>query len=331
MGPDEKNLRKQLLGSGLAASLIDAAWPHWWSEAAEASPSARNELRFILARALGLDPRALIDGDQVRFAATVGPRFKALKAEDAPQRHAIVSFGQSVARMLNAALPDRSPPQISAMRIREFLLENGVVPDFQSITALCWQIGIPVVYLELLPFSTKRMHAMAAGQGGRSAILVAIKDSLYAKAAFTIAHELGHIMLGHLEGESAYVDIDDPMALGELPDEEQAANEFALELLTGRRQPIITTSIDDYSAAQLAQAAQKTGTTERIDPSTIALCDGFRTGDWKRSTIACLRIQGRAANIATEANEHAEELLDMDEVGEDGEVYLRRVLGLADV
>lgn len=330
MGPTERNLRRQLRGSGLAKPLIDAAWPQWWTDAAEASASARNELRFALARALGLDPRALIEGDQVRFTAITGPRFKALTAQDAGEQRAIMSFGQSVARLLNAATPAEPGPLIPAERLRTFLLDNGAVPTFHSITGLCWQLGIPVIYLNLSPLEAKRMHAMATGQGPRSVILVAVKDSLYAKAAFTIAHELGHIMLGHLEGEAAFLDLADPLSAGDDDPDEIEANRFALELLTGRPSPVITASDEDYSHAQLARAAEHAGADEGIDPGTIALCDGFRTGDWRRSIAACKLIQGAAANIAQEANLYAEQQLDMEEIGDDGRTYLRRVLGLAD-
>lgn len=330
MGADEDNLRKRLRNSGLASALIDAAWPRWWTDAAANSVSARNELRFALARSIGLDPRALVDGDQVRFAATVGPRFKALSAADAAEHHAIMSFGQSVARLLGTATATKPAPCVSAGRLRSFMLDHGIVPSFQSITAICWQFGIPLAYLEITPLEAKRMHAMAVGQGGRSAILVAVRDSLYAKAAFTIAHELGHIMLGHLDQEEAYLDIDDPMSSSDGAPDEDEANRYALELLTGRPEPVITTSTEDYSAQQLAQAATDAGAVEGVDPATIALCDGFRTGDWARSTAACLRLQGRPANVAIEANGYAERQLDMSKLGDDSRSYLRQVLGIDD-
>src|SRR3546814_1754744 len=53
--------------TGLSESAITAAWPDWWSEAAEASPAAQAELRFSLARKLGLDARSLLGEDQPRF------------------------------------------------------------------------------------------------------------------------------------------------------------------------------------------------------------------------------------------------------------------------
>jgi hypothetical protein len=327
MGPSEKRLRTQLRRAGIRKAAIDAAWPRWWTEAAEASASARNELRFALSRALGLDPRALVGGDRVAFAATVSARFKALTAAGAGEQDALASFGQSLARLLGAARPASPPARVAARRLRSFMLDHGIIPSFQSLVALCWSVGVPVVYPEVLPLDAKRMHAMAAGQEGRFAILIAVRDSLYAKAAFTVAHELGHIMLGHLGGAAAFLDQDDPFSGKTDEPEEDEANRFALELLTGRPSPIITSTTDTYNATELASAATLTGANEAIDPGTIALCDGFRTGDWARSIRACQLIQGEAADIAGEANGYALRQLDLDLLGEDGRSYLERVLG----
>lgn len=50
----------------------------------------------------------------------------------------------------------------------------------------------------------------------------------YVRQRFTLAHELGHYMLGH--EDSLYVDIDDP-TFDHSDDLEREANEFAAELL----------------------------------------------------------------------------------------------------
>jgi hypothetical protein len=45
---------------GFSDSEINAAWPNWWSDEAEASTSCRAELCFHVARQLKIDPRFLI-------------------------------------------------------------------------------------------------------------------------------------------------------------------------------------------------------------------------------------------------------------------------------
>src|SRR4051794_15887231 len=67
-GESAGDLRLRLRRLGLSDDAISAAWPQWWSADAEASPSARAELRFGIARRLGLDPRSLLgEQDEPRF------------------------------------------------------------------------------------------------------------------------------------------------------------------------------------------------------------------------------------------------------------------------
>ena len=52
MANDGKSLIDSLRNAGFSAAAISAAWPSWWTEEAEESPSGRAELRFALARRL---------------------------------------------------------------------------------------------------------------------------------------------------------------------------------------------------------------------------------------------------------------------------------------
>lgn len=90
--------------TGLSDSAIDAAWPEWWSEAADASASARAELRFSVARNLGLDPRSLLDDESPRFLWDDSAKYKNFKGDVEREKPAITAFGSSVARTLLKAL-----------------------------------------------------------------------------------------------------------------------------------------------------------------------------------------------------------------------------------
>jgi hypothetical protein len=109
-------LRWSLRSLGLSDTVIEAAWPEWWSEAAEASTSAQSELRFSIARKLGLDPKSLLE-DEPQFVWKDEAKFKRLTTETEIERSALASFGISVGRaLLSATAPssNRIPadPQI---------------------------------------------------------------------------------------------------------------------------------------------------------------------------------------------------------------------------
>ena len=56
MDGERKRLTDELRQAGFSRTAIDAAWPSWWDEGLASSPSGRAELRFALARRVGLRP-----------------------------------------------------------------------------------------------------------------------------------------------------------------------------------------------------------------------------------------------------------------------------------
>jgi hypothetical protein len=190
---------------------IDAAWPTWWIEEAEASASARAELRFSLARKLGLDPLSLLeDSEEPRFVWREEARFKHLAGEGELERAAITSFGRAVGAILISAAPAASTTisGVSANALRELILGRQAHVRLLDLLSLCWSVGIPVIHLRVFPWPQKRMAAMAVRLADRCAILLG-KDSMYpANISFFVAHELGHVALQHLEPGRAIVDLE---------------------------------------------------------------------------------------------------------------------------
>jgi hypothetical protein len=94
---------------------------------------------------------------------------------------------------------------------------------------------------------------------------------------FILAHELGHILRGHVSKNGVLVDqeIDRTYATDE---EEQAANAFALELLSGIPTLEVLPVGFKASARSLAQAALDAGTHERIDPGHLVLNCAYQMG-----------------------------------------------------
>ena len=89
-----RKLRSRLRELGLSSAAIEAAWPGWWSDEANSSLSAQAELRFGVARRLGLDPRSLLDDREApRFMWREEARFKHLSGEGELEQAGITSFG----------------------------------------------------------------------------------------------------------------------------------------------------------------------------------------------------------------------------------------------
>ena len=160
MTADSEDLRRELRRAGLSEQVISAAWPSWWSEDLADDLSGRYELRFALARRLGLSPRELL-GERVRFVWNDEARFKHLSVQDETHRAALASFGVTVGRALLRATPAAgSLDGVDASGLRAALLGDRTLVDLPGLLYACWAIGIPVVHLRVFPLDTKSMHAM---------------------------------------------------------------------------------------------------------------------------------------------------------------------------
>ena len=327
------NLRSRLKMLGLSDSAVEAAWPKWWSNEANSSVSARVELRFSLARKLGLDPLSLLDDEhQPRFVWKDEARFKHLSGEGELELSAIISFGKAVGSLLIAATPSiASLAATTAKTIRSALLhaERPYV-GLQDLLSLCWSVGIPVIHLRVFPWPQKRMAAMSVRVGDRTAILLG-KDANYPPhIAFYLAHEIGHMVLGHLSEEVAIVDLEP--ATPEIPEtdeEESAADRFALELLTGDPRPVVLPNKPRYSARELARVALNASVQLKIEPGTLALCFGYSTSDWATANASLKEIYRERKPVWREVNKVAQTQIELDRIPDDSHDFLNALLGLS--
>ena len=315
--------------TGLTDSVISAAWPDWWSDAADASPSAQAELRFTLARKLGLDPRSLLAEEAPRFLWNEAAKYKNFSGDNDKDRPAITSFGASIGRMLIKGVPNYQPIEgTSAATIRSSILANQPFIRLEHILAMTWGIGVPTVHLRVYPLSAKRMCAMAVRTRERASILLA-RDSQYpASIAFHLAHEVGHVALGHVEEDSALVDMEYPGQSQEnADDEELAADRYALELLTGDPDFTVEKLGQGRSARQLAQEALKIGPANHIEPGTLALCYGHITQEWPTVQAAMAHIYDNPIPAWSITNQIAAREIRWDLIGDENASFLHAVLG----
>ena len=323
---DADSLKAELRAAGLSKAAVDAAWPEWWSDRADGSASARTELRLAVARNLGLSPSSLV-GERVDFVWRDRARFKHLRA-DGEMHAALNSFGMSVGRSLIAATDWRHDlVGMEARELRALLLGMGP-PNLEGLITVCWAVGTPVAHLKVWPLAQKAMHAMVVGQAGRHAILFSREARYPAMAAFTLAHEIGHIALGHVPADDMLVDAEDPAATADHDDEELAADRFALEVLLGDPDPDIRIPFDRFNHVELAQAVLQAGPRYGIDPGTIALAVAHRRNAWPVAMAAMRLIQPQAIDVPSMINQVAQGQLDLDRLGYDTSVFIERTLGI---
>ncbi|WP_202966776.1 hypothetical protein [Sphingopyxis sp. C-1] len=325
MAGDKNSLISLLRRVGISRSAIDAAWPSWWTEEADSSLSGRAELRFALARRLGLEPQPLL-GERVEFVWNDEARFKHLSTQDEGQRAALASFGLAIGRLLLRATPAPPSATIDAETLRTAILAGSQFVDLSSLVATCWALRIPVIHLRVFPLETKSMHAMVVKEDGRFAILLGRDAGYPAPVAFTLAHEVGHIMLGHLADAPALIDLEDPALSRGKDDQENDADRFALTLLTGSPEPEIVPNLGRFNAPTLAASVLEAGPRHSVEPGMLALCVAHNRNAWPVAMSAMRFIYSEPKPVWREINGIADGELLWDELGDEASHYLRNVM-----
>ena len=326
---DAPRFRKRLSEVGLSEAVINAAWPDWWSEEAESSSSARAELRYSLARKLGLDPQSLLeDDDSPQFIWKEAARFKHLSGETEFEKSALTSFGRAFAKaLLHARRSSEVFERMTALELRKTILRRQPYVRFVDLIALCWSLGIPTAHLRVFPLPQKRMAAMSVQVSDGAAILLGRDANYPPQISFFLAHELAHIFLGHLKENEVLVDLEREEDGEEKDVEEKEADAFALELLTGDPEPRVISTMPNAGAGSLARAVLEAAPDVRIEPGTLALCFGFSTGEWPTAYGALPYIYETSKPVWKEVNRIAFDQLSLDALPQDLSLYVQRVLG----
>ncbi len=188
-------------------------------------------------------------------------------------------------------------------------------------------LGVPIIHLRVFPLDAKRMHAMAAKAAGRHAILLGHDAHYPALVAFTLAHEIGHIMLGHIASSSAIIDVGDPLGVPQGDAEEEEADRYALELLLGTSRPDIRTNVSQFSSCNRpSRARARAGPADRT--AHAALCLAFSKSCGRSRTPRCsTSIRNRSRSGRNSIRSPHQEL-DLAALSDDDADYLRNIMGI---
>ena len=267
----ESQLRRELQQAGIANAAINAVWPEWWSAEARDSLSATAELTYTVARRLGLSPRALFDGSP-QFLWHDSTKFKNLGTTSEREQAILASFGTAVGRCALTATPQSEFPLTDAQSVRDAVLDRAKWVGLPELLTFCWQAGIPVIQLRVFPLQQKRMQAMTVKVNQRYAILLGFESEYYARTAYILAHEIGHILLGHLEHSDSLLDMDDPLTGTNLDAEEVAAERAAFILLTGESDSHVLADNKSYraSSSRSCEKSRRSSTNRARDAGAVS-------------------------------------------------------------
>jgi hypothetical protein len=287
--PAMKDLYERLKAVGFDRDFLGrCVLPDWWADNLAEVPANRAMAETVIASRLGLDirrlanPRAALSLPRPKHVALKRCRDSSLE-EVAPAVAICQKLAELAARIARD-VPTFGGPR-SASEVRQAILEQHPFVDLNSLLAFSWRHGIVVVHLKVQPEGSKRLDGLATFTGKKPVIVLASRRDGPPWLAFHLAHELGHILLGHVvPGKFAVVDGNLEAATGD-DKVEKEADAFAVELLTGKSE-LVFPAILGMTAPKLAEAARRFGEKHRISPDVVTLFYGRSAGRMPAAQLA---------------------------------------------
>ncbi len=138
------------------------------------------------------------------------------------------------ARLIASAIKEVPFPSFSkaAATYRADMLANGATwVGFAELLNFSWSSGIPVIHCPV-KLAGKKPDGIAFKMNGRPVIALCKNAKNSAWLLFILAHELGHIALGHVDDNGMLLDA--TVNREDTESDEIAADRYATKLLTGK-------------------------------------------------------------------------------------------------
>lgn len=193
--------------------------------------AGRKNFTRVVRDWIGWNPVA---DEWVAAAVPAGIRFKSLEQPDLAKVAPMVRLAKATSAVAAAAFeaPVKALPA-NASQLRAAISATGDL-SLENIVRFLWAQGVMV-----LPLPRSKAFTAAAWKiDSRPVIVVQDNRSAWPFWLFDLAHEVGHLALGHVDSEGV-VDVDVLKPDASEGGDEQAATSFAIELLLGRPESLV--------------------------------------------------------------------------------------------
>jgi len=321
-------LYKKLQNIGLKRKYIrETVLPSWWDAELNDKPAAVLEGAGYIAQRLNIDLKSLLaEDEEPRFKPLPDTKFKYHQQNKAETPNIAYQIATKVAEAVALAtnLQFGSLPSNSSEMRSEILAKHSLV-NLSSLLDYCWEKGIAVVYFHRYPKNQRKLTGMIQWQGNQPVIVLSSGRTYSVCLAFHLAHELGHLALGHVkQGEGIL--IDEEIKENSNYQEEIESNQFATHVLVdGFDNCFKNHKID--SSGKLREKIDKILEKEpTIDPCAIAFNYGWHTGKFGCTQKAVNEIDG-SKNGHEIVNQFLEQQINWDDLSENQADYLDQILG----
>ncbi|MBN9691870.1 MAG: hypothetical protein J0M24_16640 [Verrucomicrobia bacterium] len=256
--------------------LRHAVLPDWWDDSLAHNPASLAQMQLRIAQRLSLPLGDLVDVSKALSLPDVSA-IRLKRAKRGTEREDLAPgmvAARNAVRMVMPHLQNLSPlpANLTAVALRKWVLERNPTVDLGGLLDACWSHGIAVFHYGPLPAAAKKFAGMASYEGDRPVVVLASGHDEPARLAFHLAHEVSHVIRGHVKPGGAILCEASFEGATEDKDEEVADGD-ALELLTGQRDPKIAPR-PGMDGSKLAAAALSQQKRSSIHAGTLALIYG---------------------------------------------------------
>ncbi|WP_178129134.1 ImmA/IrrE family metallo-endopeptidase [Pseudomonas sp. ANT_J12] len=335
-----KSAFSSLKAAGYPRSYIEKLLPDWWDNSLFKTSAGALQFALILKQRLGLEASFGLEGQLLIQSDPRGARFKRRSGTKESELCVAAGLGVAMTKLaLFCSKTTYTPPTCNPTLLREEILSingNNHV-DFEGLLKLCWSHGIPVLYLKDLPRASKRMTGMALSVDGRPAIVLGFSSTQHPRQLFVLAHELGHILCGHLGKDGILIDEDIVEVTDTLIEtnnqrkdtEEREADAFALALIRNGHQDPLSSMGRVGSATALAAKAAVLGQELGIDPGHLILSYAKDHNDWARANQA-LEYSPSQPSAINVVGRYFQDGVSLDALSLENQKYLLSIQGFGE-
>ncbi len=301
--------------------------PSWWNDELNDKPIAVLEGAGYIADNLNLDLKSLLLEEEIKFNPLPTTKFKQHNSRNNDHPYIAQALASRVAELIAYGTEVNFtflPTDVK--EIRKEILTNHATVNLVSLLEYCWSKGIVVGWFHNFPKTVKKFAGLIQWQSSCPVIILSSQHKYSAKLAFDLAHELGHLALGHLnEG----ILVDEEIEFDCHDNDEFQANQFATQLLLDDCDNCLGNKIfknaenfSDYVVSNIIP--QYPG----VEAEAVILNYGWHNKKYFPLSMSALNKLDCAINGQQIVNEYLAEKLDWDKFNDESYEYLEKILGV---
>lgn len=320
-------LYKKLSAIGFPKRFVqEKGLPSWWNEELDNKPVAVLEGAGHIAQRLHLDLKSLLAENQnPQFKPLLHTKFKYHQQDKADVPDVAHQLASRVAEVVADTIKlEFKPIPSDPHQVRSEIVAKHPQVTLYSLLDYCWEHGIAVVYFKNYPKNTRKIRGMIQWQAEHPVIVLSSGKTQPVCLAFDLAHELGHLALGHIkEG----ILIDDDIKPDSDDREERDSNQFAVKLLVNSFDNSLCQKNFNNAQALKNTIIQLVQNNSTIDPCALALNYGWYNKDYFPLSLKCVNLINPAKEGHKTINNFLEQHLNWEELSDDNADYLDQILG----